>query len=121
MKDQTTADIARIISDVTATAQADAAYRSRYLADPKAVLREAGLEVPESVTVHVIEGTPANSAIPNATATDVYLVLPAAEEVLQDESLAIAAHASCKTTASTCFTIPSCASCVSSASSKSCH
>ena len=49
-----------------ARAWTDAAYKQRLLADPQAVLAEAGLPVPSNVTLQMHEATP----------TQLHLVLP---------------------------------------------
>jgi len=110
----------KIISEVTAKAQANAQFASEYISNPKKVLTDAGLQIPDELNIHVIAGSPSNSDIPNSTNTDVYLVLPQVQEEIKDESLATAASASCQSTSSTCFCIPSCASCASTASTNSC-
>jgi hypothetical protein len=110
----------KIISDVIAKAQANPEYKENYISNPNQVLKEAGLELPSGVKVHVVTGSPANSDIPNSTSTDIYLVLPETFEAIKDESLATAATASCQSTSSTCVTVPSCVSSVSSASTNSC-
>jgi hypothetical protein len=110
--------IVGIISKVTAKAQADKDFRSRYVANPNAVLKENGLQIPAGIRFHVSEGMP--SELPPSTATDVYLVVPQTEETIRDERLGARASASCESTSSTCFTIPSCLSCVSTASTNSC-
>lgn len=116
---QSAAEVSKIVYDITAKAQADEAFRARYLSDPAAVLAEAGLTVPSGVNVHVVEG--AAGSAPASTASDVYLLLPTVSEVVQDESLDEAGgSASCQSTASTCFTVPSCASSASTASTNSC-
>jgi hypothetical protein len=109
-----------IINDVTAKAQANASYKEAYLSNPNQVLKDAGLEIPDGVTVHVIAGNPSNSSIPNSTSSDVYLVYPEVDESIKDESLATAAAASCQSTASSCFCLPSCLSSSSTASTNSC-
>ncbi len=116
---QSAAEVSQIVGEVTARAQADSEFRKAYLAAPGKVLAEVGLEVPNNVNVHVIEGD-GTGKMPTSSASDVYLLLPTVEEVVQDESLAATESASCQSTASTCFTVPSCASCVSSASTNSC-
>ncbi|MAN26611.1 MULTISPECIES: NHLP leader peptide family RiPP precursor [Mesonia] len=112
--------IVEIITKVTAKAQADENFKKEYIANPKKVLSDAGLNFPEEINIHLIEGTPSNSQIPNSTKTDIYLLLPTVSEEIKDESLSLKSSASCESTSSTCFTIPSCASCASSASSNSC-
>lgn len=109
-----------IIGKVTAKAQADADFRSQYVKNPKEVLAEAGLNIPDDVRVHIIVGNPTNGDIPSSTAHDVYLVVPQVSEHIGDQSLASAASASCTGTASTCFCLPSTASCASTASTQSC-
>jgi len=109
-----------IISQVTAKAQADPGYRAHYLGNPTEALREAGMDIPNGVNVHVVTGNPDTAQIPVSTASDIYLLLPTVKEEVKDESLATAASASCQSTSSTCFTIPSCVSCASSASTNSC-
>lgn len=42
---------------VVAKAWADEEFKARLLADPAAVLKEAGLDVPDGVTLHVVENT----------------------------------------------------------------
>ena len=53
-------------SRVIGQAMSDPAFRKRLLADPARTLRGAGVEVPEGVTIEVVEDT----------ATRVHLVLP---------------------------------------------
>jgi hypothetical protein len=55
----------------------DPAFRKRLLADPAGTLKRAGVEVPEGVTVHIVEDT----------ATTVHLVLPAPLDEVQDAEL----------------------------------
>ncbi len=50
-----------------ARAWADEAYKAKLLADPHSALAEAGVEIPEGVTVKIVENT----------ADIVHLVLPA--------------------------------------------
>ena len=109
-----------IISQVTAKAQADASFRSQYLGNPSQTLKDAGLDLPKGVNVHVVTGNPNTTQLPVSTGSDIYLLLPTVKEEVKDESLATAASASCQSTSSTCFTIPSCVSCASSASTNSC-
>ena len=115
---QNQSEVVRIISDVTAKAQADQSFRQQYLDNPNQVLEKSGLQIPSGINFHVFEGLP--SDMPESTPTDVYLIVPQVEEVVQDESLATASAASCTSTSSTCFTVPSCVSCVSTASTNSC-
>ncbi|HEX2817407.1 MAG TPA: NHLP leader peptide family RiPP precursor [Phenylobacterium sp.] len=58
---------------VIGQAMSDPAFRKRLLADPAGTLKGAGVEVPEGVTIQVVEDT----------GTKVHLVLPAhADEIL---------------------------------------
>jgi len=117
---QTQEDVLRIISKVTAQAQADSAFKAAYMADPNQILAQAGLHIPPNVNFKV---QPVNSISTDYQFTSdgtVYLVLPEVDEVVQDESLATAAAASCQTTASTAGTVSTCISSVSTASTNSC-
>jgi len=44
-------------SKIIAKTWSDAAFRQRFLSDPKSILRENGIEIPDSVDVSVKEGT----------------------------------------------------------------
>lgn len=118
---QTQEDVLRVISRVTAQAQADPAFKAAYMQNPNEVLAGAGLEIPPNVNFKV---QPVNSVSPEFQVSSedgtVYLVLPEVEEVVQDESLATAAAASCDTTASTAGTVTTCVSSASSKSTNSC-
>ena len=52
--------------EVFQTASGDKAYRQAFIADPRRVLAEAGLTVPEEITYRVVENTP----------DSIYIVLP---------------------------------------------
>lgn len=117
---QTQEDVLRIMSKVTAQAQADRAFKAAYLLNPNQILAEAGLEIPPNVNFQV---QPVNSISSDFQLTDdgtVYLVLPEVEEIVQDESLATAAAASCQSTSSTAGTVSTCISSASTASTNSC-
>jgi hypothetical protein len=63
---------------LVARAQADDGFRERLKADPRAALsEEAGIAVPESVTIEVLEETPEKG----------YLVIPVNRAALSDEQL----------------------------------
>lgn len=118
---QSQADVVRIIGNVTAKAQADSGYRDRYVADPNGTLEQAGLRIPPGLQFKVLVGNPTNlNDLPENTQNLVHLVVPVVGERVQDESLSTAASSSCTGTASTCFCIPSCISCASTASTNSC-
>ena len=113
-------DVLKIITKVTAKAQADPAFKAKYIADPNRVLKEAGLVIPPNVTFKV---KPMSSLSPDFQIESggvVNLVLPEVEEKVQDESLLTAAAASCDSTASTAGTVSTCVSSASSKSTKSC-
>jgi hypothetical protein len=59
-------------AQVVARAWADEAFQARLVADPTAVLREAGVAVPAGLEVRVQETT----GVPEATAHGAHLVLP---------------------------------------------
>ena len=117
---QTQEDVLRIMSKVTAHAQADQAFKAAYLQNPNQVLADAGLEIPPNVNFKVQPVNSISSDFQLSSDGTVYLVLPEVEEVVQDESLATAAAASCQTTASTAGTVSTCVSSVSTASTNSC-
>lgn len=60
----------------------DADFKKRLLAEPKKVLIEEGVAVPESVAVRVVESTP----------TEMWLVLPCHHEQLKFLSPYVAVH-----------------------------
>lgn len=59
-----------IEAQLVSQAMQDAAFRDRLLANPKAVLAEQGLAIPENVQIQVLQETP----------NQYYLVLPVATE-----------------------------------------
>lgn len=64
-------------SRVIGQAMSDPTFRKRLLGDPAGTLRAAGVEVPEGVTIEVVEDT----------ATRVHLVLPAPVDEVLDADL----------------------------------
>jgi hypothetical protein len=119
---QSQSEVVKIINNVTAKAQADPNYRREYVSDPNATLSSAGLKIPPGLKFKVIEGLPRPDQIPDNTKNLVHLVLPIVDERIADDSSSMkaAASGSCTGTASTFFTIPSCVSCASTASTNSC-
>ncbi len=71
-------DVAIAYGQVIARAWRDAKFKARLLADPAAVLRDAGLEIPPGVTVSVVEDT--NSEIH-------FVLPPAPAEAIADADL----------------------------------
>lgn len=61
--------ISQIERQVIAQALIDPAFRDRLIADPKSVMAEKGLEIPDDIQINVVKETP----------NTYYLVLPAAE------------------------------------------
>ena len=101
----------RIAADVFARAMTDSEFKAQFIADPAAVLTAAGVEVPEGLTIKVVE---------NSSST-FHVVLPDPEAVT-DELLAAASGGSSASTASTagtaaCSTLPGTMGTVGSAGS----
>lgn len=90
----------RIAADVYARTMTDPEFKAQFIADPAAVLSAAGVEVPEGLTIKVVENS----------STTFHVVLPDPEAV-SDELLAAASGGSSASTASTagtaaCSTLP---------------
>ena len=90
----------RIAADVFARAMTDPEFKAQFIADPAAVLSAAGVEVPEGLTIKVVENS----------STTFHVVLPDPEAV-SDELLAAASGGSTAGTASSagtaaCSTVP---------------
>ena len=101
----------RIAADVYARTMTDPEFKAQFIADPAAVLSAAGVEVPEGLTIKVVE---------NSSST-FHVVLPDPEAVT-DELLAAASGGSSASTASTagtaaCSTLPGTMGTVGSAGS----
>ena len=69
-------------TSIVEKASCDADFKKRLLADPKAVLAEEGVAIPEGVAVRVVESTP----------TETWLVLPCHREHLKFLSPYVAVH-----------------------------
>jgi len=113
------AQAVKAISKVVALANTDAAFKSSLLSNPGAALSSHGLKLPAGVNVHFVE---AGASVPKSSAADVYLQLGSLDRIgdveLNEEALTkVAGGGSCVSTASTCFCIPSCLTCASTASS----
>ena len=90
----------RIAADVYARTMTDPEFKAQFIADPAAVLSAAGVEVPEGLTIKVVENS----------STTFHVVLPD-PEAMTDELLAAASGGSSASTASTagtaaCSTLP---------------
>src|SRR5580658_3582489 len=81
-------------SRVIGEAMSDPAFRKRLLADPAGTLKGAGVEVPEGVTIEVVEDS----------ATKVHLVLPACEDEMLESDLdaAVGGHVPCNGCTQSC-------------------
>ena len=84
----------RIAADVYARTMTDPEFKAQFIADPAAVLSAAGVEVPEGLTIKVVENS----------STTVHVVLPDPEAV-SDELLAAASGGSTYGTAGTASTL----------------
>ena len=101
----------RIAADVFARAMTDSEFKAQFIADPAAVLSAAGVEVPEGLTIKVVENS----------STTFHVVLPDPEAV-SDELLAAASGGSTASSASSmgtaaCSTVPGTLGTVGSAGS----
>ncbi|MGA0121794.1 MAG: NHLP leader peptide family RiPP precursor [Gaiellales bacterium] len=83
----------RALADLYARALTDADFKAELMADAASVLREAGVEVPEGMSIKVVENSP----------SAYYLVLPD-PEAMSDELLSAASGGSSASTASTAGT-----------------
>lgn len=70
------------VAKLIARSWSDPAFKKRLMEDPKTVLSEAGVSVPEGTKVHVLENTP----------NDHYVVLPPKPEGLSETELSDRAH-----------------------------
>jgi hypothetical protein len=68
----------RLWSQIVARAWSDEEFKQRLLADPRAVLAENGLEVPEDIEVQMLEDTPT---------TRTFVLPPPPTDELSDEEL----------------------------------
>ncbi len=110
----------KAISKVVALANTDAAFKSRLISDPNAVLASHGFSFPPGVNVHFVE---AGAPVPAATPSDVYFQLGSLDRLgdieLSEEVLTKAAGgSSCNASSSTMATAPACLSSFSTASTK---
>jgi hypothetical protein len=104
----------RIAADVYARTMTDPEFKAQFIADPAAVLSAAGVEVPEGLTIKVLENS----------STTVHVILPD-PEAMTDELLAAASGGSTAGSASTASTLgcscgPSTTSSAGSAGSAGC-
>jgi len=109
----------RAISKVVALANTDAAFKSRLISDPNAVLSSYGYSFPAGVNVHFVE---AGAPVPAATPSDVYFQLGPLDRIgdveLNEEALTKAGGGSCHGSSSTMASAVACISSFSTASTK---
>ena len=104
----------RIAADVYARTMTDPEFKAQFIADPAAVLTAAGVEVPEGLTIKVVENS----------STTFHVVLPDPEAV-SDELLAAASGGSTAGSAGSassfaCSCAASSAACAGTAGSAGC-
>jgi hypothetical protein len=119
---QSALDAQKVIGQVSAQAIVDEAFRQRLAAEPAAVLREHGLELPAEMPGLRVEFVDSYDKVPAVGTPDtLHLVVPDAGELSHEELAMVAgAAASCQSTASTFCCIPSCLTSSSTASTNSC-
>ncbi|GAB1392790.1 hypothetical protein MASR1M60_09530 [Rhodocyclaceae bacterium] len=66
------------LQQVIAQCQTDASLKQRFMAEPAAILKAAGVHVPEGVKINVVENT----------AQEITLVIPAPVSDVTDDALA---------------------------------
>ena len=81
MNDQTVNDQAKQYQQLIAKCWADEAFKQQLMADPAGTLKQEGMEVPEGMTIQVVENT----------GHVFHLVIPTQPTDLSDEELARAA------------------------------
>lgn len=86
----------RIAADVFARTMTDPEFKAQFIADPAAVLSAAGVEVPEGLTIKVVENS----------STTFHVILPD-PEAITDELLAAASGGSTASSASSLGTMAS--------------
>ena len=113
-------DARKILGQLSAKAMVDAEFKSRLMANPEPILLEHGLQIPKDMKIELF--TSFDQVPTNRPPNTLYLVIPGAEEMTQEDlSTAMVAAASCQSTASSACTTPSCLSTSSTASTQSCQ
>jgi len=109
-----TTDTYKVMGQVTAMAMLDDEFRTRLEVSPLDVLREFGMNLPDSMRVEIVTDLAKLNAASDENIVQFYV--PDAAELSEEElSMVAGAVASCQSTAGTCCT----ATCISSASSAS--
>lgn len=112
-------DAQKVIGQISALAMVDEEFKNRLAADPRPVLAENGIELPEEMRIEIVatsEDVP-EQRDPNS----LYLIIPTMGDLSEEDLSRVRyAAASCQSTASTACTTPSCGSSASTASTNSC-
>lgn len=79
--------VIRIIQQIHARAMVDQAFRAAYISDPRKVLKDYQLQIPDGINVSVIDRSKIDeySALPQSTETHIHLVIPMADETISAE------------------------------------
>ncbi|GAB4199629.1 MAG: hypothetical protein OHK0022_20000 [Roseiflexaceae bacterium] len=75
-------EVVRIIQRVHARAMADANFRAEYIRNPRKILQEHHLAIPDGITFSVIDRSKIDeyTSLPQTTETHIQLVIPVADE-----------------------------------------
>ncbi|GAB4199653.1 MAG: hypothetical protein OHK0022_20040 [Roseiflexaceae bacterium] len=86
-------EVIKIIYNVHAKAMVDMKFREEYIRNPRQVLQDHGLNVPDGITFSVIDRSKLDeyTETRNSTETHIHLVIPVAEEVVQ-ASIVLSGH-----------------------------
>jgi hypothetical protein len=112
-------DAQKVIGQISAMAMVDEEFKSRLAADPRPVLAENGVDLPDGMRVEIVNAAEEIPADRDPSA--LYLIIPMMDDLSEEDVSRVRyAAASCQSTASTACTTPSCASTASTASTQSC-
>lgn len=112
------AKFVRGIARAMAQASIDSVYRDQLLDDATTTLRESGVHIPDGIRVNVVADASQHvTADPHTVVLDLKSHMNIGDISLNEEALAsVAGGGSCQSTASTAYTVASCVSSTSSAS-----
>lgn len=112
-------DAQKVIGQISAMAMVDEEFKSRLVSDPRPVLAENGVDLPDGMRVEIVASA---EEIPEMRdPSSLYLIIPTMGDLTEEDLSRVRyAAASCQSTASTACTTPSCASSASTASTQSC-
>lgn len=112
-------DAQKVIGQISAMAMVDEEFKSRLVADPRPVLAENGVDLPQDMRIEVVASSEEIPA--QRDPSSLYLIIPTMGDLSEEDLSRVRyAAASCQSTASTACTTPSCASSASTASTNSC-